>query len=500
MSLAPPLQPRPGRRTTRTDGLHVLVTIVVAGLVGQLGLAQWVRPEMVLFVAPAVAVAVLVFRHPKWCVVGIVAGAIFGTYRSGFSLGAFTLRPADVFLALLTGWALHLRIREGRRPTSRVGQLQVGLLLFVFGMSLLTTVGDPKGLLEPLSSLLRLVLTFVAVWFVPYAIRDGEDRMFLLRTTAVLITAELVRAIFFEAHDGGRLSGANGPNVEGLLAVLLLVAVLNLPLFERRIRVGMGMVATLALIQSGSIASVTALVLVLGIYGIQLAGGSARARALIRPARMLMLIVGGFLLVASLRPDDVPQGSGFDSSSTAIRVTLGYAGLTVFGDHPILGVGWQRSASAVSSEAVVAKVRERFSRVRTDVLRAGNSNVTVHNAYIQILAESGLVGFTILMTGILVGRRGIRVLVAQAGLDREVARTLAVSLTVILIWWNDNALFGAQPEAVLFACFLGLLASIRPQPPARPVAGLKAVPDPVPVESATSESATSEAGPATGRA
>ena len=184
-----------------------------------------------------------------------------------------------------------------------------------------------------------------------------------------------------------------------------------------------------------------------------------------------MLVVAGFLLIASVRPDDIPRGSGFDASSTAVRVTLGYAGLTVFRDHPILGVGWQRSSPAITSEAVVAKVRDRFSRVRTDLLQAGDTDVTIHNAYIQVLAESGLVGFAILVSGLVIGRRGIRELIAGAGRDAEVARALMVSLVVILIWWNDNALFGSQPEAVLFAVFLGLLASIRVAPRAA-VAGV----------------------------
>ena len=39
------------------------------------------------------------------------------------------------------------------------------------------------------------------------------------------------------------------------------------------------------------------------------------------------------------------------------------------------------------------------------------------------------------------------------------ARSALVLLVVILVWWNDNALFGAQPETVLAATFLGLLAA-----------------------------------------
>ena len=38
-------------------------------------------------------------------------------------------------------------------------------------------------------------------------------------------------------------------------------------------------------------------------------------------------------------------------------------------------------------------------------------------------------------------------------------RATLVLLLVILVWLNDNPLYGAQPETVLMALFLGMFAS-----------------------------------------
>ena len=40
------------------------------------------------------------------------------------------------------------------------------------------------------------------------------------------------------------------------------------------------------------------------------------------------------------------------------------------------------------------------------------------------------------------------------------ARCAVVGIVVVLVWWNDNTLYGAQPESVLAATFLGILAAV----------------------------------------
>ncbi len=451
---------------TRISPLQAAVTFVV-GLV----VAAFLVPSRIdlagVAVAAGIAVTGAVFvRHPKWCLVSVVAATIVGLYRVSVPLGPLDLRLSDAPLAVLMVWAVHRRGQNGRAARNRVGQLPLALLLVVFGASLVASYGAIEGeFLDLVVSLARAVATFSLVWLVPYAATTPSDRLFVLRAFVLVAAGELAVALF-RAADAGfpeRLRGENGPNAEGLIAVLVLVAILNLPLFKARYRFLLGVLAVACLILTKSIASIAALMIVLGLLGVRAAAPrNPRNEALVRPARAIVLLIGAVLLVGTVRPQDLPTRSSFDSSSSASRVSLGYAGIRIFLGHPVLGVGWQRSSSpeVIGSAAVVDRVKARFSRVREDLLPGEESTVSVHNAYIQVLAEGGVIGLAVLLAALVLGRRGAKAVVARAGAEAAMARTIVALLVVILVWFNDNPIYGAQPETVMFAVFLGLLASV----------------------------------------
>jgi O-antigen ligase len=467
LPLGRPLRPDLPRR--RTSGsrvtVEVLVTVALCVLVALFFLPTKMDPLVAAAVVPAGVAVALFLRDPIWCVLGVVATTFFGTYHHGIALGPFDVRASDVPLVFLMGWVVHLRISHGRSPRSELGQRQVGLLLGVFGVSLLTAHNSVGGeLSDLLVSLARLVATCSLIWLVPYAVRSPKQRTFVLKAMVLLGFAELCRAVFVYVRLGkfpGRIYGANGPNAEGLIAAVVVIAVVNLALFRPRTRVVMAVVALAVLVQTRSISSVVALMVVLGFYGLRVATARhPRTEALLRPARLLALLFGAVLVISTLRPGDLPNQSQFVNSSTASRVTLAYAGWVIFTEHPLLGVGWQRSSATdvIGSESVVDAVKARFPDVREDLLPSGDS-VTVHNAYVQILAENGVVGVLALLAVILGVRKGIRGLSTRGRPDAAVIRTLVALLAVVLIWWNDNPIFGAQPESILFALLLGLLAA-----------------------------------------
>jgi O-antigen ligase len=445
--------------------VQVLVTVALCVPVALVAVPARMDPVVAAAAVPAAVAVALFLRDPIWCVLGVVATTFFGTYHHGIALGPFDVRASDVPLVFLMGWAIHLRFGQGRAPRFELGQRQVGLLLGVFAVSLLTAHNSVGAELpDLLVSLARLVATCSLIWLVPYAVRSPKQRMFVLRAMVLLGFAELCRAVFVYVRVGkfpGRLYGANGPNAEGLIAALVVLAVVNLPLFKPRTRVVMGVVSLACLVQTRSISSVAALMIVLGFYGLRVASARhPRTEALLRPARLLALLFGAVLVIATLRPGDLPNQSQFVNSSTASRVTLAYAGWVIFTEHPLLGVGWQRSSAAdvIGSESVVDAVKERFPDVRDDLLPSGET-VTVHNAYVQILAENGMLGVLALLAVIVAVRKGLRGLSTRGRPDAAVIRTLAALLALVLIWWNDNPIFGAQPESILFALLLGLLAA-----------------------------------------
>ena len=146
------------------------------------------------------------------------------------------------------------------------------------------------------------------------------------------------------------------------------------------------------------------------------------------------------------------------------RVIVATAGLELF-------IVTRSSASAgraapyeIGSDKIDHQLRSLFGNsVRRDFLPQQNPT-SVHDSYIEILAEAGAVGFACFVALLVVAIRGIRSVLRSVAGDRRTAACAwcaAVLLVGVLVWWNDNALFGAQPETVLAATFLGILAATR---------------------------------------
>ena len=148
------------------------------------------------------------------------------------------------------------------------------------------------------------------------------------------------------------------------------------------------------------------------------------------------------------------------------RTVLATAGLEMFIAHPVVGVGWSRGPYEIGSDKIDRRLRSLFGpTLRADFLPKQNPT-NVHNAYIEILAEAGIVGFVCFLALLVAAVGGIRRVLHDAAGDPRVAACAwcaAVLLVGVLVWWNDNALFGTQPETVLAATFLGILAA-TPRP------------------------------------
>jgi hypothetical protein len=83
--------------------------------------------------------------------------------------------------------------------------------------------------------------------------------------------------------------------------------------------------------------------------------------------------------------------------------------------------------------------------------------------YIQLLAELGLIGFSLFVRGGV--RIGFTVNAILRGIpaqspDKMRARFYTLGLVFLLIWWNTNPLYGGQTESLLAFTFLGALAAV----------------------------------------
>jgi hypothetical protein len=456
---------RAGRALLLGVGVLVVAVAVGVGVASATGISAGVA---LLAVPALLAFGFLVTQGPKWCLAGLIASVVFGLAHDSVSLGSIDVRVPDVFLLALAVWAFILRSRNGQRGWV-AGRRLLALWLAALGFSLYPLLVRGAVDTGALVGWVRLVVTFALVWLVPYALYRVRDIEWVLGFIALVSTLEILRAITIALATGdigARLSGANDPNTTGLLAAIIVVLALHGPLRLRpSFRLLMFITGIVGLLMTRSLGSTMAAVLAIGVYGIQ--SMSARRskspqQQLVVPTRLLAMIVIGFAAAMALRPTNLPMSSEFNHSTTVHRVVLADAGLTVFQEHPLFGTGWQQAPTQLGTPRVRDTLEQRFGpTINPEFFPKAGGTTDVHNSYIQVLAESGLVGFLLLIATIVALGVGIARVLRSIRSNRELyvaVRAAVVLLAVIMIWWNDNTLYGAQPESVLAATFIGIVA------------------------------------------
>jgi len=206
--------------------------------------------------------------------------------------------------------------------------------------------------------------------------------------------------------------------------------------------------------------------------------------------RLAVVLAATVVVVVGIRPANVPGQRNFRDSSTMDRVIMGAAGIDIFLHHPIFGVGFSRSSlpAVLADPSVTSDLHQWFPNASDDLFPTLSNCLVEHqltgaegvssscdvgsasNAYVQVAAEEGLIGLVTLVAVALVIRRRVRS-VREQTTDPTILATLrwaTLVLIVVLIWWNDNPLYGAHPETLLAALALGTLAvpwsSLRDDP------------------------------------
>ncbi len=468
----------PAARTLITVGAALIVAVI----------AWRVPPRLapfVLLAAPFVVLVLVLVRRlePKWFLAALVMSTFLGWYQFSTSAGRINLRLTDLPYLVLLGSVLFV---SGRTSVQRadIGQRPLAVLLLVFGLSLLPVlVVDAHGFFSPFVSWARLVETFSIVWLMPYVVKRPSDARFIMGTVAAACAVELGRSLIGAVASGQlseRLQGGNGPDTEGLLAAVLIVTVLY-GLVPRRLwaqaaLIGLGV---LSLALSRSVGSIAAVGLVLAFAPPLRRAAHSRRSGLLRPMQLVVVLTVAVVVVVSVRSSNVPGQQGYSNGSTMARIVAGAAGVALFEHHPIFGVGFSRSElpDVLADPIIVSDLHRWFPTAPDDLFPDVSECLTenqltsagptascqvgsVHNAYIEVAAETGIIGLLTLVVVALLIRRRVRRLRAQTR-DPMILVTLrwaTLVLIVVLIWWNDNPLYGGQPETVLAALALGTLA------------------------------------------
>jgi hypothetical protein len=167
--------------------------------------------------------------------------------------------------------------------------------------------------------------------------------------------------------------------------------------------------------------------------------------------------LGDFMRFLGVRGDEAPTGV----ESYSQRTVLAYIGLRIFQDHPVLGVGWQRSSRPDVFEPYLADAHKRFPDVVDLAFPSPEHPWGVQNLYIQMLADAGVIGLALLLAvgvmGIVLAWRTARYASTPWAVGAGLV-ALTGLLTVAGVWASLGIVAGIPLQAAL-CLLLGLAAA-----------------------------------------
>jgi O-Antigen ligase len=136
----------------------------------------------------------------------------------------------------------------------------------------------------------------------------------------------------------------------------------------------------------------------------------------------------------------------------AQHTLLAYIGWKIFTAHPIAGVGWQGSAEPEHYRPVLPAAHRRFPDVAAVAFPAPSRPYGVQNAYVQVLADLGVIGLVLWLglfaAGIVLGvRTALRGPPAAAGVAALGAAWLVLALG---LWIPQNLVAGLPLDALVW--------------------------------------------------
>jgi O-antigen ligase len=394
-------------------------------------------------------------------------------------LGEFTVRYVDgaTFLLIAT---IFLRLLVQRYTVFE----QEWWVIFKPSFPFLTYIGLSLGLVwiyvpdvlsASIASYVRLMITILTGLLICISIKEEKDLRFITKVILMLAVASITigswEALIVPRKEMviiSRYGGILGYNTFGLVAGLLvlwsIIAYANRkPLLLWVIPLSSGL---LGLFLSKSASSILATV-----GGVLFFQAIFARKFLPQSTKVLKLVLGVIIglvftiwVMWLLRPADLIGFVNLSGGSWAQRLMIAYAAFQIFFAHPIFGVGWQAS----STEAVIGNpaLNEELMRVFSQLPRHYffvERPTSLHNMYLQFLAELGIIGFLLFTYGVIrISKVVLKILgeIPPQYPFRQLVLFCAMGLIYLLIWWNTNPLYGGQTESMLAVGFLSLLAAL----------------------------------------
>jgi putative inorganic carbon (HCO3(-)) transporter len=362
------------------------VTVATVALAAAVGLASGLEPAAGVGIAIALAFVALVLAD---LLAGVAVVVLFAYLETYTALGSLSLAKATGALVVVA-WLAAVAV-GGRRPPSLIAD-RPGLVYLLLAFLGWVAISVTWSAVEPdaYDSAQRYALNMVLFPVVYAAVRTGRDVVRLLAVVVAGATFAAISGVLGGASAStdvtARASGSVGDANElaaGLVVGISLAAACALDRHVRGpLRLLAGAAAVVCLVGLLSTLSRGGL---LGLFAALLCavlvGGRWRGRMLAATATVVVGAVSWFAFIAPVTATErvltVGGGTG--------RVDLWTVGERMVDAHPIAGVG--AGQFAVSSPSYLL---EPGTIERGDFILA--SPKVVHNTYLGVAAELGLVG------------------------------------------------------------------------------------------------------------
>jgi hypothetical protein len=370
-------------------------------------------------------------------------------------------RPVWILLALFLAWILASLIwARSNDPEYAIGSHLVSALKFL-----------EFALIAPAVPLLLRRRRDVHVLFVALTVWSTFlTAVALLQFLGVVNEFEGRRPLqrepsYVGVHEFGALSAAT--------LVLALVTLVHgrwrRPWTVPAVAGGLGVALAAALDSVGGVIAASAAVWAL-----------ARRRGPVPLRRTLALaaiVLGVALAAVSLRGSSVTAFLEFlgvrqaeTSTQTHVqtyahRTLLGYIGVKIWLDHPIVGGGWQESLQPAAFSPHLAEAHRRFPHEPPRAFPAPEHEWGIQNGVIQTAADLGLVGLALLLATLAAAVR----LAVRSALDRRATWTGPASvalgwlITSFAVLTGTGLLAGASVNTLLWIA-VGLAATVAAGP------------------------------------
>jgi O-antigen ligase len=426
-------------------GLLLPAALVAAPLAW---LIAW-RPWLALGAVAALLLVLLVLTHARGVLLVLVAALPWEDQLAYPSASITVVKLLGVLL--FAAWLL--RALASRQPLRLPGVL---LPMVLFGcavfLSLIVSPDPNAGLIDAMRFALYIVFFFLVVQLT--ATKADVERMlrvFVLSATAASAWALYQFIVLGQDRAGGPISDPNDFAFLVACALPLAAYLLSSEPHRRVLWTACFCVlaaATLGTLSRGAFIGLSALAIwAVVTRKVPIAG------VLLGMTAVLSVVVLAFALWAPVLHDRLAGKGRIADANVASRQELWKGALRMAGDHPLLGVGPGRFG--VESRRYV-----RNSPLAID-------NPVVHNTYLQVLAETGIIGLVLFLAFVgttwrLLTRARRRAIADDDDESRALTTAIQASMVVAFV----SALFlSAQVNTPFW--LLGALATVVAVGPVR---------------------------------